>query len=97
MTQLQTLQLQRLKNNPAAQLLISKLDLIPSNTELKYSQQVSNRVSEIIASFESKPVVQRSTPQTAEDSFFNPDRIERHLIAFYGPRPWKYPLTKTPF
>lgn len=97
MTSLEKLQFDTLKNHPKGKLLINQLDLIVSNSALKHSQLVSNRVDELLASFISKPVVQRTTLREGTDSIFDPNRIETHLMQFYGPRPWKYPLTKTPF
>lgn len=97
MTSLEKLQFDTLKNHPNGKLLINQLDLIVSNSALKHSQLVSNRVDELLASFKSKPVAQRTALREGTDSIFDQNRIETHLIQFYGPRPWKFPLTKTPF
>jgi hypothetical protein len=92
------IQLQEVQKIPSIKMLIDRLDLIILPD--RKSSDISARVQTLIDSFASRlnsTQVERYTFSDSPETFFDPERIEQHLLAFYGPRPWKYPLTKTPF
>lgn len=98
MTRIELLTLERLKTiNPNIQLAIDRLGLDPSiqSPSQRESALISNRVSSWFENF-SQPAPDR---YIIPDTFspFDTTAQEAFLISFYGPRPWTYPLTKTPF